>query len=322
MKRVVSLYLPTWPTDRLYRRRSNAGPRESEANDRARPLVLIGSDGRSKLVYAANLAARRAGVRIAMPATQAHALVPGLAAHIADPNEDHAALERLRLWAIQRYAPHVAVDPPDGLVMDATGAAHLFGGEDAMLEDLVRKLAASNISAKAAMASTWGAAYAFARYYRHRTLTIPSDATADTLAQLPIEALRLAPDIVQQLNRMGLARIGELNATARAPLVLRYGHDVTRRLDQAYGRQAEPVIPLEPPELPRVTRSFLEPISAPETLHRYTEKLVIELAIFIETRVLGARQLDLLFVRVDARPQAHDAASCRPHRDNRSRPWR
>lgn len=316
MKRVVSLYLPTWPTDRLFRNQSAAAPREDGAPDRAQPLVLIGSDGRSRIVYAANLAARRAGVRIAMSATQAHALVPELTAQIADPNEDHAALERLGLWAIRRYSPHVAVDPPDGLVLDATGAAHLFGGEDAMMADLIHKLAASSVSAKAAMAATWGAAHAFARHFKQRVLSVPSEATADTLSQLPVRALRLSTDIVQQLHRLGFARIGELNATARAPLVLRFGHDVTRRLDQAYGRLAEPFIPLEPPELPRVTRAFVEPIAAPETLHRYTGKLAVELASFLEVHVLGARQLDLLFIRVDARIEAIRVGFGRPTRDS------
>ena len=86
-------------------------------------------------MLAADAAAHRAGLRVGMPATKAQALVPGLIVKDAEPAADAEALDRLALWALQRYAPIVAADPPDGLVIDATGAAHLHGGEAAMLEE-------------------------------------------------------------------------------------------------------------------------------------------------------------------------------------------
>ena len=113
---------------------------------------------------ALDAAARRAGLRVGMPAAKAQALVPGLIMRDADPAADAKALDRLALWALQRYAPVVAADPPDGLVIDVTGAAHLHGGEDAMLTGMVARLAASGITARAAIADSWGAAHAFARY--------------------------------------------------------------------------------------------------------------------------------------------------------------
>ena len=81
----------------------------------------------------------------------------------AAPEADLAALDRLALWALRRYTPVVASDPSDGLVIDATGAAHLHGGETAMLADMVERLRAAGIAARAAMADTWGAAHALAR---------------------------------------------------------------------------------------------------------------------------------------------------------------
>ncbi|HEY9212008.1 MAG TPA: DNA polymerase Y family protein, partial [Ancylobacter sp.] len=127
MPRVVSLYFPRWPTDRLRRKSGDAAP-PSEV-----PLVLIGRDGRRRVVHAADLAALRAGLRIGMPVTKAQALVPGLAVVDADPRADADGLERLALWALQRISPIVAADPPDGLVIDSTGADHLHGGEATML---------------------------------------------------------------------------------------------------------------------------------------------------------------------------------------------
>ena len=115
------------------------------------------------MVLALDAAARRAGLRLGMPAAKAQALVPGLIMRDADPATDTKALDRLALWALQRYAPIAAADPPDGLIIDVTGAAHLHGGEDAMLKGMVERLAASGIAARAAIADSWGAAYAFAR---------------------------------------------------------------------------------------------------------------------------------------------------------------
>lgn len=253
MKRVVSLFLPTWPTDRFVRNRRPQAPpagaspdpaaaapssRKASARGQAseRPLVLIGSDGRSKIIHAANVAARHLGISAGMPATQAQALVPGLETQLASPEEDALAPERLGLWIIRRYSPSVATDPPDGLMIDGSGIAHLFGGEAAMLEDLTDRLGSSGIAARAALASTRGAAHAAARWLSPRTSIIAPDATAAALASLPLNALRLDTDTVLQLKRLGFASIGELNATARAPLALRFGQSLLQRLDQAYGR--------------------------------------------------------------------------------------
>jgi nucleotidyltransferase/DNA polymerase involved in DNA repair len=121
MSRVVSLYLPTWPTDRLRRKMGAAAP------DGARPLVLVGQVGRRRDVVAANAIAIQAGLRVGMPATRAQALVNELVIQPADPAADAEALERLAIWAL-RYSPIVAADNPDGLINDATGTSHLHGG--------------------------------------------------------------------------------------------------------------------------------------------------------------------------------------------------
>ena len=110
MPRVVSLYLPSWPTDRLRRTPGAAAPPPEV------PLALIGREGRRRVVLAADALALRTGVRIGMPATQAKALVAGLVVLDADPAADAEALERLALWVLRRYAPIASADPPDGLV--------------------------------------------------------------------------------------------------------------------------------------------------------------------------------------------------------------
>src|SRR5260370_25558741 len=135
MPRVISVFLPTLSTDRV-RRKAGAIAPPAET-----PLILVGRDGRRRVVLAADAAAQAAGLRVGMPATKAQALVQGLVIQDADPAGDAEALERLALWMLQRFAPIVAVDAPDGIVIDTTGADHLHGGEAAMLATLVDKLA-------------------------------------------------------------------------------------------------------------------------------------------------------------------------------------
>ncbi|MCE7798711.1 DNA polymerase Y family protein [Sphingobium sufflavum] len=311
MRKVISLYLPTWPTDRLRRRLGASAPPPDT------PLVMIGRDARRRIVTAADAAAQAVGLRVGMAATQAHALIPDLVAHDADPEGDAAGLDRLALWALKRYTPVIAATPPDGLMIEATGADHLHGGDEAMLRDLVRRLSEAGTAARVAMAPTFGAAHAFARLLP-KPLVLVGDADLEQVLQaLPISALRLPPATVDGLRRLGFDRVGELNATPRPPLALRFGADVGRRLDQAYGRLPEPIEPVDAPELPFVERRFAEPIAAPETIARYIEKLVVLLLEQLESDGLGARRLDLRFYRVDNLVEAIRAGTAKPTRQHK-----
>jgi protein ImuB len=281
------------------------------------PLVLTGRDGRRRVVLALDAAARRTGLHTGMPAAKAQALVPGLIMRDADPAADAKALDRLALWALQRYAPIVATDPPDGLVIDVTGATHLHGGEDAMLKGMVERLSASGIAARAAIADSWGAAHALARTSARPTLVVPAGESKKAVLDLPIAALRLPKTMVEDLSVLGFARIGELAAKPRAPLTLRFGPELGRRLDQALGRLSEPIDPIRPPDLIEVRRVFAEPIGAPETIIRYIGKLTCQLCNALENKGLGARHLDLLFHRVDNRIEAIRIGTARPVRDRK-----
>lgn len=102
----------------------------------------------------------------------ARALCPDLAAVPADPAGDLAALEKLALWA-QRWGPWSAMDPPDGVLVDVTGAAHLFGGEERLLADVAAAFAARGFAVRAALAPTAGAAWALSHYGRAGAIIPP-----------------------------------------------------------------------------------------------------------------------------------------------------
>ena len=174
MTRVISVFLPTLSTDRVRRKAGDTAPPPET------PLILVGRDGRRRVVLSADAAAQAAGLRVGMPATNAQALVQGLVIQDADPAADAKALERLALWMLQRFAPIVAADPPDGIVIDSTGADHLHGGEAAMLAILVEKLAGAGLRGHTAIADTWGAAHALARFAAQPgTVSDPGNAASD-----------------------------------------------------------------------------------------------------------------------------------------------
>ena len=300
-----------WPLERLRRQAGEAAPSPDTA------IVLAGRVGNRRLVTAACDIAQGLGLSLGMPVSKAQAMVPDLQVLPDDPQADAASLERLALWVLQRISPIVAVDAPDGLVIDSTGADHLHGGEEEMLETLVGRLAMSGVTAKVAIADSWGAAYALARHRADPVALAEPGMQERLLAPLPLSALRLPSTILAGLHSLGFGVIGDLLHQPRAPLTRRFGLELCRRLDQALGHAAEPIDPLRPEDVVEVRRSFAEPIAAAETIARYIGKLAAQLCEALEERGLGARRLDLLCWRVDAHVQTVRIGLARPQRDPR-----
>jgi protein ImuB len=279
------------------------------------PVVVVSRSGSKRTVTAIDAAAFKAGVRIGMAAAKAQAMISGLHLIDADPAGDALAIERLALWMLRQYTPVVAIDAPDGIVMETEGADHLRGGELPMLTGLVNALRGRGLHARAAIADTWGSAHAIARATRREVIVVPVGETAKAVVNLPISSLRLSPDIVSGLTVLGFRTVGELSATPRAPLALRFGPELGRKLDQMFGRLAEPIDPIRTADLIEVIRSFSEPIGAAETIAKYIGKLVVELCAALETRGQGVRRADLIIYRVDNTLQSLRAGTAKPVRD-------
>jgi protein ImuB len=307
MRRVISLWLLNFPTDRLRRSRSDAPPAET-------PFVTAAHDGHRRVIAAADAAARALGLRPGLPLAQAQARIPGLAVTEADPVADAAALAQLAAWCL-RYAPLTAPDPLDGVWVDVTGAAHLAGGEMDLLADLVERLRHAGVAARAAIADTPGAAHAMARHGPASITIVPPGGAAAALAGLPVAALRLPDEAADTLHRLGLTRIAQLAAAPRAPLTRRFGARLLLRLDQALGNVFEPIMPVVPPELIGRRLAFVEPLSTAEAFATVTARLARAVCRRLERAGLGARQCDLLFERVDGGVQAVRIGTARPVRD-------
>jgi protein ImuB len=247
-----------------------------------------------------------------MTVTHAQSLVAGLTVIQAAPDEDRDALTRLAFWST-RYAPLVTPDPPEGLFFDVAGSAHLFRGEAALIDDLIKRLEGAGISARAAVADTPGCAWAVARFSNRRI--VPAGRASEAIASLPVAALRLPEETVSSLRDVGIERVAQLASKPRATVPLRFGAPVLTRLDQALGSAEEALVSLIPPEVPRCELRFAEPLGDAQDLQRVIALLAGKLCHELERKGIGARRLDLAFTRVDNIAQAVRVGLSRPNRE-------
>jgi protein ImuB len=301
MRRIMSLFLPRWSTDR--RGRCAARP--------DRPAA--GCDGR-RLVTAVNAVAAQEGVAPGMSLAAARALHPDLSVAEADFVGDAAALATLARWC-SRFSPWASPHGSDGIVLDITGCAHLFGGEAGLAGSAAERLQRRGIESRIAVAESLGAAWALSHFGRASIACVPAGDTRTALADLPVAALRLTDEITALLRRFGLRRIGDLHDIPRATLALRCGEAVTRRLDEALGLAVEPLSPLLPERLRWARRSFAEPIGTLEDIAAATRELLKSLCHCLAQEDRGARKLVLALYRVDGRIEETAIGTARPSRD-------
>lgn len=287
------MWFPRLASDRVLRLRPSDAP-----------FVVAARQGSTELIHCLNVAAERAGLHRGMRMADARSFCPDLLSRPADLPRDARFLRGLRRWA-ERFCPWVGFEGADGLVLDITGAAHLWGGEAAMLADMRARLERTHLSVRLAAAGTRGGAWALAHF----------GGTEEGLLALPVAALRLAPETVTALQRLGLRIIGDLAASPRAPLARRFGPELLLRLDQALGAQPEPVTPeAEPPQFS--TRLTLpEPIGLEADVMAATERLLAPLCAKLATQEAGARRLCLTLRRVDQASQQVELRLAAPMRD-------
>ncbi len=265
------------------------------------------------MIHAANRAALLAGARIGSRAVDSRSICPALRIEDATPGQDAARLARLAFW-VRRWGPASTPDGDQGIILDTTGAAHLFGGEPALLADIQAAFARAGLTAGLGLAPTRGAAWALARFGPERAIcTDPLPA----LAPLPLTGLRLSGETLLLLRRLGLKTIGDLAALPRLPLMRRFARAALSdnpliRLDQALGRAAEPLdAPESAPEFATQTR-LAEPVLDPaDWLPGLLDQLCAQLA----AADRGCRRLCLSVFRTDGERRELRVALAAPSRD-------
>ncbi len=273
-------------------------------------------------ITAVNNAAAEQGITIGMGLADARAVMPHLQSAPAELDHDRAALNALARWC-GRYGPARHRDGQDGIWIDVTGVAHLFCGERGLAVDLCNALHRFGISTSIGLADTLGAAHALARFGHMReqsphTTTqgawgasaqlpifiAPPGETKRHLAPLPVSALRLTPDTVVLLKRLGLSKVGQLYDLPRETIARRFRSKaeaaaVLLRLDQALGQRAEPLKSLAEPPALRVHKSWPDPLISTEGIEAEAQVLAVALSERLERVGLGCRLVCLALYRAD-----------------------
>jgi protein ImuB len=257
-------------------------------------------------------AAQNLGLRPGMPLADARAMYPALAVAESDEEADRRLIDAVADWC-DRYTPLVGLDAPDGLVLDIAGCAHLFGGEAALCHDILARLADQGLQARAAIADTVGCAFAVAHF--GGASLVPPGGMRHALAPLTMAALRLAPEIVEALAALGLKRIADVIDLPRAPLAARFGEILVRRLDQALGREDEPITPRLPVPSYVAEQSFPDPIGLERDVLGAIARLAAQLGIAMERRQDGARLLQIALFRADNKVYRIEVGAGAPVRD-------
>jgi len=264
---------------------------------RGLPFVLTTPVRGRVVITAANALAEMQGITTGMAMADARAIIPSLEMMDDIPGQPAKLLKALGEWCI-RYTPLIAVDMPDGLILDISGCAHLWGGERAYLGAIIKTLRSKGYDARGAMADTIGAAWAVAHFGKVKPI-IEEGGQNDALLSLPPAALRLEPLILERLQKLGFYTIQGFIGMGRSVLRRRFGQEFLTRLEQALGNEDEPVELLQPIEPYHERLPCLEPIRTATGIEIAIKKLLEAICRRLEGEGKGLRIAILKCYRVD-----------------------
>ncbi len=153
-RRILSIWFPRIGAERLIRRDPLLA---------AAPFAVVAQEGNAQVLSSLSVLASEAGLTPGQSVRDAHAMCGTLNTRLRNPHAESAFLGVLHRWAGQ-FSPWISQEAPDGLIVDLTGCAHLFGGEPALLSQIEDDCARLGLTVRLGIADTLGAAWALARY--------------------------------------------------------------------------------------------------------------------------------------------------------------
>jgi protein ImuB len=296
-RRILSLWLPRLPTDRI--KRQLARGNDAPANDN--PTIVVAKQNNALQISALDDAAADLGLEIGLPLANARAVCPELRVFDADAVADAQTLNDIADW-YDRFTPLVALDLPHGLFLDITGCAHLFGGEAALMQMLCDALTRQGFAVSAGIASTSICARTMTRYVSGQIIAHGEEAAA--VAPLPVFALGADDAITRSLRRAGLKTIGDVASRARHEITARFGADLTTLLEHVLGEGDAPISPRKPLPDYIVEKRFPEPVATEGVISATLSRLAQMLVMAMDQQGKGARRLEASFFRTDGAVRA------------------
>ncbi len=289
MHRVLSIWLPQLPLNRL----------ERAGDLRLQKVFAITAEIKNAWrITHLNAAAYAAGLSIGMSVPDARAIAPELLTEAGNPMRDENLLRALWRWA-DALSPWVSVSSPDGLLLDITGCAHLFGGEEKMAEHARSRLADMQIDSRIAIADTKGAAWALSRFGRASITLAPCGGTAHALEGVSLAGLNLAPATLNDLRRSGLNTFEQLYVIKSSELARRFGLELTSALAKTLGHAIDPVLPRSADQIYAARMTLPEPIGLLSDLQEVLQRLAESVCNRLKKRSCGARRFYLTVRCVD-----------------------
>lgn len=298
--RFVSIWFPTLATDHQIRVRPELYGLE---------FVLATPERGRMVVTASSTQAGAVGIETGMVVADARAVVPSLVVLDHDPEVTRQALQALAEWCL-RYTPTVALDPPDGLILDVTGCAYLWGGEQPYLGDLLKKLRHAGYTVRAAMADTIGTAWAYAHFGTSGAVVPPGEQRR-ALLKLPPAALRLMPDTLEKMQKLGFYQIRNFIDIPPSVLRRRFGPDPADKMNKALGFAQEFIEPVRQAVPYEERLPCLEPIVTATGIEIALQKLLEKLCERLVKEGKGLRRSMLQCFRVDGKVQQIDIVTNR-----------
>ena len=281
-----------------------------QPNLRNSAFVLCSPSHGRMMITAANTLAETQGIYRGMVLADARAVIPSL--EVADdiPGLADKLLNRLAEWCI-RFTPSVAIDPPDGLILDVTGCPHLWGDEDIYLAEIIKRIKERGYNVRAAMADTIGAAFAIARFGKGKFI-IDIGQNMEALLPLPPAAIRLDNDTIDRLHKLGLRQIKDFIGMPRSALRRRFGQPLIQRLNQALGQEEEMIEPVQPIHPYQERLPCLEPIITITGIEVALQRLLEILCLRLQQEENGLRLACFKAYRIDGKIEQVQIGTNRP----------
>ncbi len=302
--RYVTIWFPYLKTDWFTRRTPALADK---------PLVVYAPKHGRMIITEANIFAEQQGIYAGMVLADARAIITMLQTIEDKPKQFENIMKHFATWFI-RYSPAVAVDGNDGLTIDASGCAHLWGGEEKYMHDISNRLKMFGYTIRMAMAGTIGTAWAVTHYGKNQSIIV-SGKEAGALLNLPPQCLRINDEVTERLHRLGLKQVNLFMNMPRPVLRRRFGTDFIKRLHQALGDEQEFIQPvlIIPPYQERL--NCIEPIVTLTGIEIALQQLLEMLCKRLQQEQKGIRKIHFLSYRVDGKTQAVEIGTNRPTSD-------
>ncbi len=305
MPRYASIGFPYLLTDYVARRHPEL---------RGQAFVLAFRQRGRMVIDAVSAAAAKKGIYTGMVLADCKAIFPELKMLETEPGRAEKLLQALAEWCIM-YTPFAGIDLPDGVMLDISGCAHLWGGEEAYLQHIRAKLGSYGYTVQTGIADTIAAAWAAARFSTEAI--IPPGKQGVTIRSLSPAALRLDPSILARLKKLGMRHIGNFMDMPPSVLRRRFGPELPKRVAQALGQEMDWLVPVKPVEPYQERLSSMEPIASATGITIALQQLLNTLCLRLEAEGLGLRQAIFRAFRVDGAIQHITIGTGHPSRNTK-----